>query len=180
MFAWQVPGHEESWRVSLVILSHCFCQHVCSSSSPQFLRYKLKPQAVQSSTCTFYFFSRALVMCSECGFAMSCWKMNGRPWCPICKRCGLEGSKGCSKISGYNSAFMLQSQKWKWVLKRALRLSQFLEYLFISPQYTIPRCNGPFSMPQNLEMFALSLWTRVTWGFFFVFCFFCFKWHLWT
>ncbi len=56
------------------------------------------------------------VMCAECGFALSCWNMHGRPW----KRCLLEGSILCSKISMYFSALMVPSQKCKLPLPRAL------------------------------------------------------------
>ncbi len=55
-------------------------------------------------------------MCAECGFALSCWNMHGRPW----KRCLLEGSILCSKISMYFSALMVPSQKCKLPLPRAL------------------------------------------------------------
>ncbi len=54
-----------------------------------------------------------LVMCAECGFALSCWNMHGRPW----KRCLLEGSILCSKISMYFSALMVPSQKCKLPLQ---------------------------------------------------------------
>ncbi len=57
-----------------------------------------------------------LVMCAECGFTLSCWNMHGRPW----KRCLLEGSILCSKISMYFSALMVPSQKCKLPLPRAL------------------------------------------------------------
>ena len=49
-------------------------------------------------------------------FALSCWKMHGDPW----KRCVLEGSIHCCKISVDVSLLMLPSQKWKWALPGAL------------------------------------------------------------
>ncbi len=66
-------------------------------------------QAGQSSTRTLFLRSQDFVMCAECGFALSCWNMHGRPW----KRCLLEGSILCSKISMYFSALMVPSQKCK-------------------------------------------------------------------
>ncbi len=54
-------------------------------------------------------------VCRMC-FALSCWNMHGRPW----KRCLLEGSILCSKISMYFSALMVPSQKCKLPLPRAL------------------------------------------------------------
>ncbi len=60
-------------------------------------------QAGQSSTRTLFLRSQDFVMCAECGFALSCWNMHGRPW----KRCLLEGSILCSKISMYFSALMV-------------------------------------------------------------------------
>ncbi len=50
-------------------------------------------QAGQSSTRTLFLCSQDFVMCAECGFALSCWNMHGRPW----KRCLLEGSILCSQ-----------------------------------------------------------------------------------
>ncbi len=73
-------------------------------------------QAGQSSTRTLFLRSQDFVMCAECGFALSCWNMHGRPW----KRCLLEGSILCSKISMYFSALMVPSQKCKLPLPRAL------------------------------------------------------------
>ncbi len=75
-------------------------------------------QAGQSSTRTRTLFLRSqdFVMCAECGFALSRWNMHGRPW----KRCLLEGSILCSKISMYFSALMVPSQKCKLPLPRAL------------------------------------------------------------
>ncbi len=57
-------------------------------------------------------------LCNVCRmwFALSCWNMHGRPW----KRCLLEGSILCSKISMYFSALMVPSQKCKLPLPRAL------------------------------------------------------------
>ncbi len=55
-----------------------------------------------------------LCMCAECGFALSCWNMHGRPW----KRCLLEGSILCSKISMYFSALMVPSQKCKFTFAK--------------------------------------------------------------
>ncbi len=37
-------------------------------------------QAGQSSTRTLFLRSQDFVMCAECGFALSCWNMHGRPW----------------------------------------------------------------------------------------------------
>ena len=49
-----------------------------------------------------FFLSHAFGMCAECGFTSSAWKMHGSPW----KRCGLEGSICCCKISLNFSALM--------------------------------------------------------------------------
>ncbi len=57
-------------------------------------------------------------LCNVCRmwFCIVCWNMHGRSW----KRCLLEGSILCSKISMYFSALMVPSQKWKLPLPRAL------------------------------------------------------------
>ncbi len=95
-----------------------------TGSSLSHLRFKMRHtfsigdrsglQAGQSRT--LFLRSQDFVMCAECGFALSCWNMHGRPW----KRCLLEGSILCSKISMYFSASMVPSQKCKLPLPRAL------------------------------------------------------------
>ncbi len=112
------------WSVSGVILSHSSCKQVLRWATVRGLRcrnlrFKMRHtfsigdrsglQAGQSSTRTLFLRSQDFVMCAECGFALSCWNMHGRPW----KRCLLEGSILCSKISMYFSALMVPSQKCK-------------------------------------------------------------------
>ncbi len=112
------------WSVSDVILSHSSCKQVLRWATVRglrcrILRFKIRHtfsigdrsglQAGQSSTPTLFLRSQDFVMCAECGFALSCWNMHGRPW----KRCLLEGSILCSKISMYFSALMVPSQKCK-------------------------------------------------------------------
>ncbi len=119
------------WSVSGVILSHSSCKQVLRWATLRglrcrILRFKMHHtfsigdrsglQAGQSSTRTLFLRSQDFVMCAECGFALSCWNMHGRPW----KRCLLEGSILCSKISMYFSALMVPSQKCKLPLPRAL------------------------------------------------------------
>ncbi len=119
------------WSVSGVILSHSSCKQVLRWATVRglrcrILRFKMRHtfsigdrsglQAGQSSTRTLFLRSQDFVMCAECGFALSCWNMHGRPW----KRCLLEGSILCSKISMYFSALMVPSQKCKLPLPRAL------------------------------------------------------------
>ncbi len=119
------------WSVSGVILSHSSCKQVLRWATVRglrcrILRFKMRHtfsigdrsglQAGQSSTRTLFLRSQDFVMCAECGFALSCWNMHGRPW----KRCHLEGSILCSKISMYFSALMVPSQKCKLPLPRAL------------------------------------------------------------
>ncbi len=119
------------WSVSGVILSHSSCKQVLRWATVRglrcrILRFKMRHtfsigdrsglQAGQSSTRTLFLCSQDFVMCAECGFALSCWNMHGRPW----KRCLLEGSILCSKISMYFSALMVPSQKCKLPLPRAL------------------------------------------------------------
>ncbi len=119
------------WSVSGVILSHSSCKQVLRWATVRglrcrILRFKMRHtfsigdrsglQAGQSSTRTLFLRSQDFVMCAECGFALSCWNMHGRPW----KRCLLEGSILCSKISMYFSALMVLSQKCKLPLPRAL------------------------------------------------------------
>ncbi len=102
------------WSVSGVILFHSSCKQVLRWATVQglrcrILRFKMHHtfsigdrsglQAGQSSTRTLFLRSQDFVMCAECGFALSCWNMHGRPW----KRCLLEGSILCSKISMYFS-----------------------------------------------------------------------------
>ncbi len=97
------------WSVSGVILSHSSCKQVLRWATVRglrcrILRFKMRHtfsigdrsglQAGQSSTRTLFLRSQDFVMCAECGFALSCWNMHGRPW----KRCLLEGSILCSKI----------------------------------------------------------------------------------
>ncbi len=119
------------WSVSGVILSHSSCKqglkvgnstgsslsHFALQNAPHILYWDRSGlQAGQSSTRTLFLRSQDFVMCAECGFALSCWNMHGRPW----KRCLLEGSILCSKISMYFSALMVPSQKCKLPLPRAL------------------------------------------------------------
>ncbi len=119
------------WSASGVILSHSSCKQVLRWATVRglrcrILRFKMRHtfsigdrsglQAGQSSTRTLFLHSQDFVMCAECGFALSCWNMHGRPW----KRCLLEGSILCSKISMYFSALMVPSQKCKLPLPRAL------------------------------------------------------------
>ncbi len=119
------------WSVSGVILSHSSCKQVLRWATVRglrcrILRFKMRHtfsigdrsglQAGQSSTRTLFLRSQDFVMCAECGFALSCWNMHGHPW----KRCLLEGSILCSKISMYFSALMVPSQKCKLPLPRAL------------------------------------------------------------
>ncbi len=119
------------WSVSGVILSHSSCKQVLRWATVRglrcrILRFKMRHtfsigdrsglQAGQSSTRTLFLRSQDFVMCAECGFALSCWNMHGRPW----KRCLLEVSILCSKISMYFSALMVPSQKCKLPLPRAL------------------------------------------------------------
>ncbi len=90
------------WSVSGVILSHSSCKQVLRWATVRglrcrILRFKMRHtfsigdrsglQAGQSSTRTLFLRSQDFVMCAECGFALSCWNMHGRPW----KRCLLEG-----------------------------------------------------------------------------------------
>ncbi len=118
-------------KCSGVILSHSSCKQVLRWATVRglrcrILRFKMRHtfsigdrsglQAGQSSTRTLFLRSQDFVMCAECGFALSCWNMHGRPW----KRCLLEGSILCSKISMYFSALMVPSQKCKLPLPRAL------------------------------------------------------------
>ncbi len=91
--------------------------HFALQNAPHILYwYRSGLQAGQSSTRTLFLRSQDFVMCAECGFALSCWNVHGRPW----KRCLLEGSILCSKISMYFSALMVPSQKCKLPLPRAL------------------------------------------------------------
>ncbi len=113
------------WNVSGVILSHSSCKQVLRWATVRglrcrILRFKMRHtfsigdrsglQAGQSSTRTLFLRSQDFVMCAECGFALSCWNMHGRPW----KRCLLEGN------ILYFSALMVPSQKCKLPLPRAL------------------------------------------------------------
>ncbi len=184
------------WSVSGVILSHSSCKQVLRWATVRglrcrILRFKMRHtfsigdrsglQAGQSSTRTLFLRSQDFVMCAECGFALSCWNMHGRPW----KRCLLEGSILCSKISMYFSALVVPSQKCKLPLPRALNTTpyhdrpwlldlllvtvwmilfffgpehtasippkKYLKYWFIWPQYTFPLCDGPSQMPPSPE-----------------------------
>ncbi len=118
-------------KCSGVILSHSSYKQVLRWATVRglrcrILRFKMRHtfsigdrsglQAGQSSTRTLFLRSQDFVMCAECSFALSCWNMHGRPW----KRCLLEGSILCSKISMYFSALMVPSQKCKLPLPRAL------------------------------------------------------------
>ena len=60
-------------------------------------------QAGQFRTWTFLLRSQTVVIDATCGFALSCWNMQVLPW----KRCCLDGSISCTKISVYtDSAFL--------------------------------------------------------------------------
>ncbi len=99
------------WSVSGVILSHSSCKTslkvgnstgvfvvaFCASKCATILYWRQVRDCRQgqSSTRTLFLRSQDFVMCAECGFALSCWNMHGRPW----KRCLLEGSILCSPKS---------------------------------------------------------------------------------
>ncbi len=172
------------WSVSGVILSHSSCKQVLRWATVRglrcrILRFKMRHtfsigdrsglQAGQSSTRTLFLRSQDFVMCAECGFALSCWNMHGRPW----KRCLLEGSILCSKISMYFSALMVPSQKCKLPLPRALAFglvagnslddpfllwsrahgvhsSQKIPEILIHLT-TVHMCDGPSQMPPSPE-----------------------------
>ncbi len=137
-------------------------------------------QAGQSSTRTLFLRSQDFVMCAECGFALSCWNMHGRPW----KRCLLEGSILCSKIYvlfSINGAITevqvtfakgtdttpYHDRPWLldlllvtvWMIlfffgpehTASIPPKKYLKYWFIWPQYTFPLCDGPSQMPPSPE-----------------------------
>ncbi len=184
------------WSVSGVILSHSSCKQVLRWATVRglrcrILRFKMRHtfsigdrsglQAGQSSTRTLFLRSQDFVMCAECGFALSCWNMHGRPW----KRCLLEGSILCSKISMYFSALMgaitevqvtfakgtdttpYHDRPWLldlllvtvWMIlfffgpehTASIPPKTYLKYWFIWPQYTFPLCDGPSQMPPSPE-----------------------------
>ncbi len=183
------------WSVSGVILSHSSCKQVLRWATVRglrcrILRFKMRHtfsigdrsglQAGQSSTRTLFLRSQDFVMCAECGFALSCWNMHGRPW----KRCLLEGSILCSKISMYFSALgaitevqvtfdkgtdttPYHDRPWLldlllvtvWMIlfffgpehTASIPPKKYLKYWFIWPQYTFPLCDGPSQMPPSPE-----------------------------
>ncbi len=179
------------WSVSGVILSHSSCKQVLRWATVRglrcrILRFKMRHtfsigdrsglQAGQSSTRTLFLRSQDFVMCAECGFALSCWNMHGRPW----KRCLLEGSILCSKISMSFSALMVpvtfakgtdttpyHDRPWLldlllvtvWMIlfffgpehTASIPPKKYLKYWFIWPQYTFPLCDGPSQMPPSPE-----------------------------
>ncbi len=209
------------WSVSGVILSHSSCKQVLRWATVRglrcrILRFKMRHtfsigdrsglQAGQASTRTLFLRSQDFVMCAECGFALSCWNMHGRPW----KRCLLEGSILCSKISMYFSALMVPSQKCKLPLPRALTQppyhdrpwlldlllvtvwmilfffgpehtasippKKYLKYWFIWPQYTFPLCDGHPRLPPSPEK-STALLDTVNIGL--PLAQYSFNWHLW-
>ncbi len=105
------------WSTSST-LSGVFVVAFCASKCTTHSLLETGRDCRQASQIPVYLFLRSqdFVMCAECGFALSCWNMHGRPW----KRCLLEGSILCSKISMYFSALMAPSQKCKLPLPRAL------------------------------------------------------------
>ncbi len=148
------------WSVSGVILSHSSCKQVLRWATVRglrcrILRFKMRHtfsigdrsglQAGQSSTRTLFLRSQDFVMCAECGFSLSCWNMHGRPW----KRCLLEGSILCSKISMYFSALMVPSQMKlpcqgtdpyhdrPWLLDLLL-VTVWMILFFFGPEHTRP------------------------------------------
>ncbi len=183
------------WSVSGVILSHSSCKQVLRWATVRglrcrILRFKMRHtfsigdrsglQAGQSSTRTLFLRSQDFVMCAECGFALSCWNMHGRPW----KRCLLEGSILCSKISvlfSINGAITevqvtfakgtdttpYHDRPWLldlllvtvWMIlfffgpehTASIPPKKYLKYWFIWPQYTFPLCDGPSQMPPSPE-----------------------------
>ncbi len=89
--------------------------------------------------------------------------MHGHPW----KRCLLEGSILCSKISMYFSALMVPSQKCKLPLPRALTQP----HTMTDPGFRFRRCcvqstlkdgSAQFVLLYTLYVFLLSLFTRLT------------------
>ncbi len=188
------------WSVSGVILSHSSCKQVLRWATVRglrcrILRFKMRHtfsigdrsglQAGQSSTRTLFLRSQDFVMCAECGFALSCWNMHGRPW----KICLLEGSILCSKISMYFSALMVpevqvtfakgtdttpyHDRPWLldlflvtvWMIlfffgpehTASIPPKKYLKYWFIWPQYTFPLCDGPSQMPPSPEKSTVLL-----------------------
>ncbi len=184
------------WSVSGVILSHSSCKQVLRWATVRGLRCRILRfkmchtfsigdrsglQAGQSSTRTLFLRSQDFVMCAECGFALSCWNMHGRPW----KRCLLEGSILCSKISMYFSAINgaitevqvtfakgtdttpYHDRPWLldlllvtvWMIlfffgpehTASIPPKKYLKYWFIWPQYTFPLCDDPSQMPPSPE-----------------------------
>ncbi len=96
------------WSVSGVILSHSSCKqslkvgnstgsslsHFALQNAPHILYWRQVGTAGRPVKYPYPLPPQpGLVMCAECGFALSCWNMHGRPW----KRCLLEGSILCSK-----------------------------------------------------------------------------------
>ncbi len=146
------------WSASGVILSHSSCKQVLRWETVRglrcrILRFKMRNtfsigdrsglQAGQSSTRTLFLRSQDFVMCAECGFALSCWNMHGRPW----KRCLLEGSILCSKISMYSMILFFFGPEHT----ASIPPKKYLKYWFIWPQYTFPLCDGPSQMPPSPE-----------------------------
>ncbi len=209
------------WSVSGVILSHSSCKQVLRWATVQglrcrILRFKMRHtfsigdrsglQAGQSSTRTLFLRSQDFVMCAECGFALTCWNMHGRPW----KRCLLEGSILCSKISvlfSINGAITevqvtfakgtdttpYHDRPWLldlllvtvWMIlfffgpehTASIPPKKYLKYWFIWPQYTFPLCDGPSQMPPSPEK-STALLDTVNIGLPFG-AQYSFNWHLW-
>ncbi len=73
-------------------------------------------QTGQFSTRTLLLRSHAVVIAAVCGFALSCWNIQGLTW----NRRYLEGSLCCSKTFIYLSAFIVASKTCKLPIPYAL------------------------------------------------------------
>ncbi len=148
--------------------------HFAFQNAPHILYWRTGRdfQAGQSSTRTLFLRSQDFVMCAECGFALSCWNMHGRPW----KRCLLEGShivlqnlyvlfsingaitevqvtfaKGTDTTPYHDRPWLLDLLLVTvWMIlfffgpehTASIPPKNYLKYWFIWPQYTFPLCDG--------------------------------------
>ncbi len=161
-----------------------------TGSSLSHLRFKMRHtfsigdrsglQAGQSSTRTLFLRSQDFVMCAECGFALSCWNMHGRPWKMSSWRqhIVLQNLYVLFSINGAITEVQVTFAKGTdttpyhdrpWLLDLLLVTvwmilfffgpehtasippKKYLKYWFIWPQYTFPLCDGPSQMPPSPE-----------------------------
>ncbi len=186
------------WSVSGVILSHSVGNSTGSSLSH--LRFKCATHSLLETGRDCRQASQVpvplppqpgLCMCAECGFALSCWNMHGRPWKKMSswrQHIVLQNLYVLFSINGAITEVQVTFAKGTdttpyhdrpWLLDLLLVTvwmilfffgpehtasippKKYLKYWFIWPQYTFPLCDGP-SRCLRTQRSRRRFWTLLT------------------